>query len=129
ASFSSPLRSQMVPTPITCPISWVMTSFSVPSFCMACRSAVSNDMMPFTGRNLDLPALAGRMCVGPACPGVPRGPAMGGAWGGVLRQEQQVVDHLVVHAHAGQVAHDHAGPAVGRGLERVLLGGVEPAQE
>jgi hypothetical protein len=29
-----------------------------------------------------------------------------------LGEDQQVVDHLAVHAHAGQVADDHAGPAV-----------------
>ena len=48
---------------------------------------------------------------------------------GALRQNQQVVDHFAVHAHARKVADDDVGPAVGRGLERVLLRRVQTAEK
>ncbi len=68
APFSSPFWAHMVPMPSTWPISWVMTSLSVPSDSMRARSAVSNDIFPLAGRNADRPADAGRTWLGPACP-------------------------------------------------------------
>ena len=64
--FRSPLSSQIVPMPSTWPISWAMTSLSVPSLSIFARSAVSKDMMPFTGRNAAAPAERGLTWVGPA---------------------------------------------------------------
>src|SRR5206468_952288 len=44
--------------------------------CMFARSAVSNCIRPLAGMNAAAPALAGRRCVGPACPRIPPGPSM-----------------------------------------------------
>jgi hypothetical protein len=62
--------------PSTWPISWQITSLSEPSFSIAFRSAVSNCISPFAGRNAALPAFFGRSRVGPACPRMPPSPSM-----------------------------------------------------
>src|SRR5882757_894756 len=77
---SRSLTFQTVPMPSTWPISWVITSFSVPSASMFARSAVSNDMMPLAGVNAALPADSGRRWVGPAWPRTRPAPSMSEPW-------------------------------------------------
>ena len=80
APLRRPFRAQIDPMPRTCPISWVITSLSVPSACILARSAVSKDITPRAGRNAAAPADAGLRWVGPACPRILPGPSMGTPW-------------------------------------------------
>jgi len=76
-------------------------------------------MMPFAGRNAAAPADAGRMCVGPARPRIlPDRRA--------LRQDQDVVDHLALDLHAGQIADDDARPAIRGGLKAAFCRAFNP---
>ena len=69
-----------VPIPSTWPISWVMTSSSVPSEAILARSAVSKDMIPFAVSDALGAVPAGRRWVGPACPRTRPGPSMSTPW-------------------------------------------------
>jgi hypothetical protein len=75
--------------------------------------------------NFAAPALAGRRCVGPACPRIPPGTVDGDP----RRFDEHVVDDLAVDHDVGKIADDDFRPAVRRRLERVFLRGREPAEE
>jgi hypothetical protein len=48
---------------------------------------------------------------------------------GPLRDDQNIVDSLVVHQNRRQIPHDHPGPPVRGGRERRLLVVTQPADE
>ena len=128
-SVPSPLSSffsgQIVPMPRTWPISWVMTSLSVPSVCIFFRSSVSKVMMPLAGSSAAAPEPSGRTWVGPAWPRILPGPVDGPA----LRLDEDVVDDVVADAYRRQVPDDGLDPAVGGGREGGLLPGIQAAEE